>query len=196
MRSGAIWTASSRNTIWRMFPGDATGTRLRRAAENQSKEFILRVAPKKYHDILVREIACKRQVVDSDSAYLKSLHAPNLHLTKGPIVEILPTGIRTATATYPADVIVMATGFQTNNGLGPLMAERSLESAGRPCAYNNTAVHGYPNFMMIYGPNSTTGYSSVILAIENMVDCALSIVAPVLSGDANEVEITAAAEDA
>ncbi|KAF8486570.1 hypothetical protein JB92DRAFT_1517836 [Gautieria morchelliformis] len=50
--------------------------------------------------------------------------------------------------------------------------------------------------MMIYGPNSTTGYSSVILAIENMVDYALSIVAPVLSGDANEVEITAAAEDA
>jgi hypothetical protein len=46
---------------WRMFPGNETGERLRRAAEEQSKEFIFRVAPKKYHDILIPdwEIACK-----------------------------------------------------------------------------------------------------------------------------------------
>lgn len=85
----------------------------------------------------------------------------------------------------------MATGFQTNNGLGPLQIRgRNGEwlndcwkRRGGPGAYNNTAVHGcqsmflaifssfsdgrvVPNFMIIYGPNSTTGYSSVILAIE------------------------------
>ncbi|KAF8518321.1 hypothetical protein JB92DRAFT_3088036 [Gautieria morchelliformis] len=191
---------------WRLFPGNETGARLRRAAEKRSKEFIFRVAPMKYHNILVPdyEMACKRRVIDTDSAYLRSLHAPNLHLTKDSIIEILPTGIRTATAAYPADVIIMATGFQANNGLGPLqirgrggewLSDR-WNRRGGPGAYNNTAVHGYPNFMVILGPNSGTGHAPATMAIENTVKYALTIVAPILSGDANEVEVTAAAEDA
>lgn len=117
-----------------------------------------------------------------------------MHLTNDPIVEIVPTGIRTASRTYPADVIIMATGFHTNNGLGPLRIRGRggvwlhdyWKNKGGPGAYNNTAVHGckgaylracsfssltltqpqVPNFMMIIGPNSATGYTSVILAIE------------------------------
>jgi hypothetical protein len=48
--------------------------------------------------------------------------------------------------------------------------------------------------MMIYGPNSTTGHSSVILASENMIDYAFKIIGPVLRGEASEVEVKENAE--
>jgi hypothetical protein len=46
---------------WRLFPGNETARRLRRAQEKHSSDFVTRVAPKKYHDLLVPdfEIACK-----------------------------------------------------------------------------------------------------------------------------------------
>lgn len=46
---------------WRLYPGNETAVRLRRALERQSREFVYRVAPKKYHNLLIPdwEIACK-----------------------------------------------------------------------------------------------------------------------------------------
>lgn len=112
----------------------------------------------------------QRRIFDSDSAYLKSLHAPNLHLTNDPIVEILPKGIRTASTTYPADVIIMATGFKTNNGLGPLRVrgrggewlDDHWKRRGGPGAYNNTAVHGCmycaPRFLSCFSGSGTDSW--------------------------------------
>lgn len=47
--------------MWRLYPGDERGARLRRAFEEESKTFVRRVAPKKYHDLLIPEwaIGCK-----------------------------------------------------------------------------------------------------------------------------------------
>jgi len=181
-----------------------TGERLRRAAEKESRDYTLSTAPEKYHDLLIPdwEMACKRRIFDASGVYYNTLHAPKMHLTKDPILEILPHGVRTATKTYPADVIILATGFKTNNGLGPLRVQGRngewlsdhWQNMGGPGAYNSTAVHGFPNFLMIYGPNSTTGHSSVLMTIENMVMYALKIVEPVIKGEATEVEVKAEAE--
>jgi hypothetical protein len=116
-------------------------------------------------------------------------------------------------------VIVLATGFQTNNGLGSLRIqgrggewlEDHWKKLGGPGAYNNTAVHGCnvislrfpadepdiwldPNFLMIYGPNSTTGHNSVLFTIENMVDYALKVAEPIIKGEASEIEVKEEAE--
>lgn len=159
---------------WPLFPTNEKARKMRRVMEAASRQFVRKVAPKKYHDMLIPdwEIACKvcvgcsngtqvvqltlhfhyqqRRVFDTDSAYLKILNAPNLNLTNDPLVEILPTGVRTATKSYPADVIIMATGFHTNNGLGPLQIrgrggewlDDRWRKRGGPGAYNNTAIHG------------------------------------------------------
>ncbi|KAF8591629.1 FAD/NAD(P)-binding domain-containing protein [Ramaria rubella] len=184
---------------YKLFLSNKIGIRKRRETEKESMEFIYKTAPKKYHDMLIPnyEIACKRRVFDADSAYLKSLHAPNLLLTKDPVLEILPHGVRTGKKTYHADVVIMATGFKTNNGLGPLRIRGRegewlndrWKKQGGPGAYNSTAVHGFPNFMMIFGPNSATGYSSVLLAIENMVNYSLKIAEPIIQGRATAVEV-------
>lgn len=51
------------------------------------------------------------------TGYLRSLHSPKIFITKDPIVEIIPEGVRTASQTYPADIIIAATGFDTSRSL-------------------------------------------------------------------------------
>ena len=42
-----------------------------------------------------------------------------------------------------------------------------MEDRGGAQAYQGTAVDGFPNFMMIFGPNTATGHSSVVMASES-----------------------------
>jgi len=61
-------------------------------------------------------------------------------------------------------------------------------------AYMGTAMDGFPNFFMIFGPNTATGHSSVILASENMVNYALKFIGPVLRGEVDTYEVKESAE--
>lgn len=60
--------------------------------------------------------------------------------------------------------------------------------------YMGAALDGFPNFFTIFGPNTATGHSSVILASENMVEMTLKFVKPILNGDVGTVEIKKEAE--
>lgn len=55
-------------------------------------------------------------------------------------------------------------------------------------------MDGFPNFFTIFGPNTATGHSSVILASENMVNLSLKFIKPVLEGAVERVEIKKEAE--
>ncbi|KAF8505034.1 4-hydroxyacetophenone monooxygenase [Hysterangium stoloniferum] len=189
---------------WKLFILDEEGAAARRQAEENSKEFIFKTAPEKFHDILIPkwEFGCKRRIWDTDGSYLKSLCAPNVHLTKDPIIEILPHAVRTATKTYPVDVIICATGFDLKDSIGPIkiygregrLLNDHWQNVGGPSAYNGMAVHGFPNFIMLFGPNTATGHTSVVSAIENTVNCALKLVKPVIRGEVSEFEVTEEAE--
>ncbi len=56
------------------------------------------------------------------------------------------------------------------------------------------ALDGFPNFFTIFGPNTTTGHSSVILASENMIKLSLKFIGPILNGDVALAEIKKEAE--
>ena len=93
---------------------------------------------------------CQRRIFDADGLYLNALHKPNVELVKDQIVEVLPRAIRTSSKEYPADVIVLATGFETQKFMGALkiqgrdgveLHDRWRENGG-PGAYNGTAMHG------------------------------------------------------
>lgn len=60
--------------------------------------------------------------------------------------------------------------------------------------YMGMAMDGFPNFFTIFGPNTVTGHSSVILASENMVNMALKFIKPILNGDATTTELKKEAE--
>ncbi|KIJ24845.1 hypothetical protein M422DRAFT_253266 [Sphaerobolus stellatus SS14] len=184
---------------WRMYRMDKAGAKMRKSWEEVAKEAVRREAPAKYHDLLIPDfpLACKRRIFDHNGAYLRATPSPNFLLTKDPIVEILPDGVRTAGKKYPADVIIYGTGFITNKGVGPVkiygrkgqLLDDHWTSKGGPGAYNNTAIHGFPNFMIIYGPNSSTGHTSVIFTIEQHVRYALQIIKPVLQGEASVFDV-------
>jgi len=60
--------------------------------------------------------------------------------------------------------------------------------------YMGMALDGFPNFFAIFGPNTATGHSSVILASENMVNMALKFIKPIIKGDVAITEIKKEAE--
>lgn len=104
----------------------------------------------------------------------------------------------------PADVVVLANGFETTRWLHPLKVTGKggkdlvgqMEDRGGPQAYQGTAMDNFPNFFILFGPNTATGHSSVILASENMVEFTLQFVEPILKGDVSSFEVKREAEQA
>ncbi|KAM4057513.1 flavin-binding monooxygenase-like domain-containing protein [Hirsutella rhossiliensis] len=176
----------------------------RRSTSSLAKCYIKSAAPAEYHDLLVPdfELGCKRTILD-DTGYMESLHADNVELTDDPILEVLPHGVRSRNGFTKADVIVLATGFETNQFLtginvigrhGKTVTEH-WEAFGGPGAYNTTCLNGFPNFFMILGPNTGSGATSALLASENTINYSLRIIKPIIDGDAITVDVNRGAEE-
>ncbi|CUS12120.1 unnamed protein product [Tuber aestivum] len=187
---------------FRLFPQ----SRFAQGQRDRAREYAIKCmhekAPEKYHELLLPdyEVACKRRVIDS--GYLASLNRQNVQVHKERAIEIAPHGIKASDGIHDVDVIVLATGFQTSGkffkgmevlGRNGVSADKHWDGIGGVGAYNTTAMHDFPNFFMLLGPNSVTGHSSAIMAIEKyyllVVDYALRVLKPVLRGDASRVEV-------
>jgi cation diffusion facilitator CzcD-associated flavoprotein CzcO len=115
-------------------------------------------------------IGCKRQIV-SDLWY-DAVTRPNVEVINAPVARITADGIVTSDGTArKIDAIIYGTGFTTTAYLTPMkikgLAGRDLNEAWRNGAeaYLGITVTGFPNFFMLYGPN-TNGPSSVIFILE------------------------------
>lgn len=195
----------------------ATAARAKKGEELLS--YMRKSTPAKYHDILTPhdEVFCKRRVVDD--GWFASLNDPKVELTSQPLTRIDEKSITigpgrhhppmsqdssapTAERTIPADIIILANGYETNQWLHPLDVTgrdgRSLykvwKERGGAQAYMGLAMDGFPNFFMIFGPNTATGHSSVILASENAVNYTMKFIKPVLRGEVKEWEVKEKAE--
>jgi cation diffusion facilitator CzcD-associated flavoprotein CzcO len=116
-------------------------------------------------------LGCKRLIVSDD--FLPALARPNVSLVTEPIDGIEEGGVRTRDGVlHDVDVIVYATGFDTLQflGTGDIAGRggRSLREAWKdaPRAYLGMTVAGFPNFFMLYGPNTNLGHNSILLMLE------------------------------
>ncbi len=82
-----------------------------------------------------------------------------------PIAEIVPTGVRTSSAQYEHDILVLATGFDASTGgLTQIDIEslsgRTLEDVWRAGVQTllGIGIPGFPNLLMMYGPQSPTAF--------------------------------------
>ena len=178
--------------------------------------------PERYQRILTPDfgVGCKRIIIDNQ--WFHSLNQPNMELTTRPIVSVQAAGItlgpvpsilgssgvddisNTASDQVEkhADAIVLANGFETATylhrlkvrGTGGKVLQEVWDERGGPQAYLSTAVDGFPNFLIILGPNAVTGHSSAILASENTVMYGLNFIRPVLRGDATTFQVKKEAE--
>lgn len=115
-------------------------------------------------------LGCKR-VLRSDDWY-PAIQRENVTLIDQPVTEIFETGVATAERRYDdVDVIIYGTGFRTTEYLTPVTITgpggRDLNAhwAGHPEAYLGMTVAGFPNFFMMYGPN-TNLLGSIIYLLE------------------------------
>ncbi|KAK5657805.1 hypothetical protein OQA88_2878 [Cercophora sp. LCS_1] len=180
------------------------GSWLRGLFTKSTDKYMRATAPEKYHDILIPDfdLGCRRRIYDP--GYLQPLHSDKITLTNEPALEITPEGVRTKSEVIGADVIILANGFKTGQfsvgidvvGRNGEALHEHWEKFGGPTGYNCTAVSSYPNFFFsAVSPNSGTGHTSLISAIENQVNFALRVIRPVLEGRASSAELKREAEE-
>ncbi len=114
---------------------------------------------------------CKRTLVCSD--FYKALLRDNVELVTERIDRVTPGTIITDDGNErPVDAIVLATGFKATEyleGIEVLGVDgRRLHDDWSEVAhaYLGLTVSGYPNFFMLYGPNTNQGGNSIILMLE------------------------------
>ena len=104
-----------------------------------------------------------------DGGFLRALQQDNVTLTDA-IVRVTPEGVVDRSgALHPADVIVFATGFHAQKFLHP------MEIRGRggvalndywgdePGGLYGITVPHFPNFYMMYGPNTNLGFNGTLI---------------------------------
>jgi cyclohexanone monooxygenase len=131
---------------------------------------------------------CKRPVLAS--TFYQALNRPNVELVPHEVTRVTPTGLVDATGTErPADVLILSTGFQPTRFLASIEVKgrdgRSLHDAwkGRPSAFLGITVAGFPNFFILYGPN-TNGGLSIIAQLERQAEVAANAVRRLQRGTA------------
>jgi cyclohexanone monooxygenase len=116
-------------------------------------------------------LGCKRLVFSSD--FVPALAQPNVDVVSSPARSLRSRTLVTEDGTeLDVDVVVCATGYAAADYLGQIdvVGERgtSLRETWREGAYAylGMAVPGFPNFFMLYGPNTNVGSNSVIFMLE------------------------------
>ena len=116
-------------------------------------------------------IGCKRILLTN--AWLPALASPVTEVVDDAITEITATGVRTADGTLrEVDAIIYGTGFKATQFLTPMtvrgLGGKDLHDTWKQGAeaYLGMAISGFPNFYVLYGPNTNVGSGSIIYMLE------------------------------
>jgi cyclohexanone monooxygenase len=114
---------------------------------------------------------CKRLVFATE--YLQTLTQPHVEVVSSPARSLRARSLVTADGTeLDVDVVLCATGYAAADYLGQIdvvgeggisLREKWRDGA---YAYLGMAVPDFPNFFMLYGPNTNVGSNSVIFMLE------------------------------
>lgn len=116
-------------------------------------------------------LGCKRLLFSND--WYPTLVRPDVDVVTDGVAAIEPGGVRTTDGVlHEVDVIVFGTGFAATEFLAPmeLTGRQGLPLArvwqGGARAHLGITVPGFPNFFVLYGPNTNLGGSSIIGMLE------------------------------
>jgi 4-hydroxyacetophenone monooxygenase len=138
-----------------------------------------------------------KRILRDDGAWAAMLKRPDVELIAEGIDHIEPAGIVTTSGRLiELDVIVFATGFQADRFLAPMTIigdggrQLSEQWGDRAETYLGMSVHGFPNFAMLYGPNTNLVVNgSLVFLIECAVDRILRMIAHVADCDAVSIDV-------
>ena len=137
-------------------------------------------------------------LVDADYNVYDALLQGNVSLVSGRVERITGSGVVAEGAEHPADVIVYATGFKANDLLWPMeirgrdgvRVEEFWARDGCRAYVSGSMMPGFPNFFVLYGPNTNPAHGGGIVNHEEMVTrFALECIAKLILEDKQVVEI-------
>lgn len=141
-----------------------------------------------------------KRVLFSDN-YYPTLMRPNVHLETSPIDRFTESGMITKSGeVYEFDVVIYSTGFVTNPFLkdieikgvnGVVLAEQWQRGAE---AYLGMVTHNFPNFYMMYGPNTNLGHNSILLMSEAQAKYITQCISVKEKDQLKAIEVTEEAE--
>lgn len=114
---------------------------------------------------------CKRILISND--YYATLLRPNVDVELSHIDHVEEDAVVTADgARHEVDVLIFGTGFRSTEFLAPMEvigrdgADLNEAWSKGAKAHLGVAVAGFPNFFLLYGPNTNLGHNSIIFMIE------------------------------
>ncbi|MCE2679677.1 MAG: NAD(P)/FAD-dependent oxidoreductase [Burkholderiales bacterium] len=120
------------------------------------------------------KIGCKRILISNE--WYKALNKSNLDLVSTGISNISENAVHTTDGVeHEVDAIIFGTGFSSTEFLSPMKIHGrnglDLNEAWKEGAhaYKGITVSGFPNFFMLYGPNTNLAHSSIIFMLECQV---------------------------
>ncbi|HEY0228226.1 MAG TPA: NAD(P)/FAD-dependent oxidoreductase [Mycobacterium sp.] len=141
---------------------------------------------------------CKRPLMSRE--WYPTFALANVSLETSAIAELTERGVRTVDGTeHRVDTIIYGTGFKAADYLDSIdvygSGGRHLREDWRDGAeaYLGTMVAGYPNFFMLYGPN-TNGVNSIIYIHEAQTTFIRHVLDVMSSGGTRAIEVTADAQ--
>jgi len=141
-----------------------------------TEEMARQIADPNLRQILTPDypVGCKRILISDD--YYPALTRDNVAVVTSHITRVTKDGIVTADGRERAvDTIIYATGFRASDFLAPMdihgVGNRTLNEVWKEGAeaYLGMTLPGFPNFFMLYGPNTNLGHNSIIMMIECQV---------------------------
>lgn len=133
----------------------------------------------------------KRQVFSD--YYYDALNRPNVHVMPAAKAIEGDRLVDAAGNRHKLDVLALATGFLSTDYLGALKITgrngRDLHEtwSGEPSAFLGMTVPGFPNFFMLYGPNTNTG--PLLTMFEAQARYIAKLIQPILHGKAGAVDV-------
>lgn len=160
--------------------------------------------PEVAEKLIPRDHGFGMQRVPLETHYFEAYNRPNVHLvdlSEAPIARITENGIQTAAAHYELDVLVYATGFDAITGTYDRMDIRGTHGSALrakwddgPVTYLGALVNGFPNLVMLAGPQSGSASTNFPRGIESSVDWASDLLEHMWSRGHERFECTPEAE--
>jgi 4-hydroxyacetophenone monooxygenase len=145
----------------------------------------------------------KRPLIDH--GWYRTIRRDDVELIEGAVEEVRGGTLVTSDGReFEADVLALATGFKTLQILGPM---EIIGRSGRTLretwgdddarAYLGITVPDFPNFFILFGPNTNTGHGgSAFLTTEMQVRYVMQLLKEMIEGDLTSVECRRDVHDA
>ena len=136
-----------------------------------------------------------KRMLRDNGVWIAALKRPNVELVTERIAEVMPNGVRFADGrVVEADVLIYGTGFHASEFLMPMRVKgaggRDLRSVwgDDARAYLGMTVPEFPNFFMIYGPNTNIVVNgSIVFFSECSVNYILGCLKLLIDGGAKAI---------